>query len=163
MNRNEGLAAPDNMSPLERIRRTNASGAEYWPSRGLAQMTKKLKTACFNSGQHAEDHFVDITEMIPDHMGATELTANLFRPAQTEDKLRCDRVTGKQQANRTHFQVGTEVRKTIQELGGAMPENMPRADSIKKLDARKKRQPKALKQPPTDSRAEGNSNQERGV
>ncbi|MDP2991392.1 MAG: DNA damage-inducible protein D, partial [Kiritimatiellota bacterium] len=233
-------------SPFERIRRTNAAGAEYWPSRDFAdvlgysdyrnfeQVIGKARLACFNSGQRIEDHFVDITEMIEigkggkravktimlsryacylivqnadpskeivalgqtyfavqtrrqelsgrateeerrlllreemklhnvrlagvarsagviepqdyaifqdhgyrglygglgakdirrhkglkkgrqilDHMGSTELAANLFRATQTEEKLRRDKITGKDKANRTHFEVGAKVRKTI--------------------------------------------------
>ena len=62
---------------------------------------------------------------ILDHMGSTELAANLFRATQTEEKLRRDNVQGKAEANRTHYEVGAKVRKTIQELGGTMPEDLP--------------------------------------
>jgi DNA-damage-inducible protein D len=62
---------------------------------------------------------------ILDHMGSTELAANLFRATQTEEKLRRDRVQGKTQANQTHLEVGRKVRQTIRELGGTMPENLP--------------------------------------
>ncbi len=74
---------------------------------------------------------------ILDHMGSTELAANLFRATQTEEKLNRENVKGKKEANKTHFEVGTKVRKTIKELGGTMPENLPVADSIKKLETRK--------------------------
>ena len=30
----------------------------------LEQVIDKARTACFNSGQRIEDHFVDITEMV---------------------------------------------------------------------------------------------------
>lgn len=83
-------------------------------------------------------------QQILDHMGSTELAANLFRATQTEEKLKRDNVKGKQQANRTHFEVGAKVRKTIHELGGTMPERLPPVESIKKLEARKKRQAKKL-------------------
>jgi DNA-damage-inducible protein D len=43
---------------------------------------------------------------ILDHMGSTELAANLFRATQTEEKLRRERVAGKENANRTHREVG---------------------------------------------------------
>ena len=76
------------------------------------------------------------SENILDHMGSTELAANLFRATQTEEKLRRENIQGKQRANRTHFEVGKKVRKTIEELGGTMPENLPVADSIKKLEKR---------------------------
>ena len=81
-------------------------------------------------------------QSILDHMGSTELAANLFRATQTEEKLRRDRVSGKEQANRTHFEVDAKVRQTIRELGGTMPEKLPSAESIKRIEARKR---KALK------------------
>lgn len=62
---------------------------------------------------------------ILDHMGSTELAANLFRATQTEDKLRRDAIVGKVRANAAHLEVGRKVRKTIQELGGQMPEDLP--------------------------------------
>lgn len=73
------------------------------------------------------------SQQILDHMGSTELAANLFRATQTEDKLRRDQVQGKRQANQTHFEVGKKVRKTIEDLGGTMPEDLPSVDSIKKV------------------------------
>jgi len=74
------------------------------------------------------------SQQILDHMGSTELAANLFRATQTEEKLIREQIKGKQKANQTHFEVGKKVRKTIEELGGTMPENLPSTDSIKKLD-----------------------------
>ncbi|MCZ2247180.1 MAG: DNA damage-inducible protein D [Bacteroidia bacterium] len=74
------------------------------------------------------------SQNILDHMGSTELAANLFRATQTEEKLRRDNIKGKQQANKTHYEIGKKVRKTIEEIGGTMPENLPVADSIKKLE-----------------------------
>lgn len=65
------------------------------------------------------------SQKILDHMGSTELAANLFRATQTEEKLRRDQIKSKQQANQTHFEVGKKVRQTIEELGGEMPENLP--------------------------------------
>ena len=64
-------------------------------------------------------------EQILDHMGATELAANLFRITQTDDKLRRENIKGKEKANETHYAVGKKVRQTIAELGGTMPENLP--------------------------------------
>ena len=84
------------------------------------------------------------SQKILDHMGSTELAANLFRATQTEDKLKRERIRGKQAANRTHFEVGTKVRQTIKELGGAMPEELPVPDkSIKSLEQEKKKLKKA--------------------
>lgn len=74
------------------------------------------------------------SQQILDHMGSTELAANLFRATQTEEKLKRENIKGKQNANRTHYEVGKKVRKTIQELGGTMPENLPVADSVKAIE-----------------------------
>lgn len=81
-------------------------------------------------------------QAILDHMGSTELAANLFRATQTEEKLKREKVRGKYQANKTHFEVGVEVRETIKKIGGTMPEDLPAADSIKKIG--KATEPKKL-------------------
>lgn len=73
---------------------------------------------------------------ILDHMGSTELAANLFRATQTEEKLKRDNIQGKNAANKTHFEVGQKVRQAIQDIGGAMPENLPAEDDIKKISRR---------------------------
>jgi DNA-damage-inducible protein D len=71
---------------------------------------------------------------ILDHMGSTELAANLFRATQAEEKIRREQIQGKNVANRTHYQVGQKVRQTIQELGGTMPEDLPTPpESIQQL------------------------------
>ena len=79
------------------------------------------------------------SQKILDHMGTTELAANLFRATQAEDKLRRENIKGKRNANQTHFEVGKKVRKTIEELGGTMPEDLPVADSIKRLESKEQR------------------------
>ena len=72
---------------------------------------------------------------ILDHMGSTELAANLFRATQTDEKLRKDKIIGKEAANRTHYEVGKKVRQTIKELGGTMPEDLPTPKkSIKQIE-----------------------------
>jgi len=82
------------------------------------------------------------SQKILDHMGSTELAANLFRATQTEDKLRREQIQGKQKANQTHYQVGAKVRQTIKELGGTMPEDLPTVESIKSIE---KKEQKKLK------------------
>ena len=78
------------------------------------------------------------SQKILDHMGSTELAANLFRATQTDEKLRRDNIKSKSKANRTHFEVGAKVRKTIEELGGTMPEDLPTPKkSISKIEKEK--------------------------
>ena len=75
------------------------------------------------------------SQQILDHMGSTELAANLFRATQTDEKLRRDQVVGKKEAGDVHFQVGQKVRQTIEELGGTMPEDLPTPQkSIKQIE-----------------------------
>ena len=72
----EPLPAPAASNTFERIKRVNQAGAECWSSRDFARILgytdyrnfeaviEKARTACLNSGQRVEDHFVEITEMI---------------------------------------------------------------------------------------------------
>lgn len=68
------------------------------------------------------------SQKILDHMGSTELAANLFRATQTNEKLKREHIVGKNEANQTHFAVGKKVRETIKDLGGTMPEDLPTPD-----------------------------------
>lgn len=79
-------------------------------------------------------------EKILDHMGSTELAANLFRATQTDEKLRRENIRGKEKANQTHYKVGRKVRQTIAELGGTMPENLPTPEkSIRQIVSEQKK------------------------
>jgi DNA-damage-inducible protein D len=74
------------------------------------------------------------------HLSSAELAANWFYATQAEEKLKRENVQGKKQANSTHYEVGHKVRQTIQELGGAMPEDMPTpAQSVKQIESAKKK------------------------
>ncbi|MDP3185873.1 MAG: DNA damage-inducible protein D, partial [Anaerolineales bacterium] len=95
------------------------------------------------------------SQKILDHMGSTELAANLFRATQAEEKLRRDEVKGKDAANRTHREVGAKVRQTIRELGGTMPEELPVAESIKKLATKQRKQLGKAKMPAKRGTANG--------
>ena len=78
-------------------------------------------------------------EDILDNMGSDELIANLFRISQTDQKIRNDNIEGEDNANLTHFMVGRKIRNTIKELGGTMPENLPKPDkSLKELEKDRK-------------------------
>lgn len=80
------------------------------------------------------------TADILDHMGSTELAANLFRATQTDEKLRRENIRGKGAANRTHYEVGQKVRQTIEDLGGTMPEDLPTPEkSVKQLEREQKK------------------------
>ena len=72
-------------------------------------------------------------------MGSTELSANLFRATQAEEKLKKNHVQGKANANQVHMEVGKKVRKAIDDIGGTMPEDLPAAESIKDVESKRQK------------------------
>lgn len=129
---NKSLAEAAKMSGV-----TNYGKFQNFGYRGLyGGMTKK--------DIHAKKELED-GQNILDYMGSAELAANLFRATQTEGVLRNRQVYDEELANDTHFNVGRTIRKTIQELGNTMPENLPTPhESIQDL---KKKQKELEKQP----------------
>ncbi len=87
-------------------------------------------------------------EDVLDHMGSTELAANLFRATQAEEKLRRENVRSKEAANKAHADVGKKVRQTIRDLGGTMPESLPAAENLRKLEGRAKKKISNTNVPP---------------
>ena len=80
-------------------------------------------------------------EDILDNMGSEELAANLFRITQTESKLKRDNISTEKEANKTHYNIGKNIREVIAKNGGTMPEDLPTPKkSLKQLekDNRKK-------------------------
>jgi DNA-damage-inducible protein D len=77
-------------------------------------------------------------ENLMDRMNATELAANQFRMTQTREKLARDRVRDQGRAIQTHEDVGREVRKAIQSIGGTPPERIPADEPIKQVEKRVK-------------------------
>ena len=74
-------------------------------------------------------------EDILDNMGSEELAANLFRITQTEAKLKKDNIEGESEANKTHYNIGKNIREVIAKNGGTMPEDLPAPDkSLKELE-----------------------------
>ena len=91
------------------------------------------------NGETADDIFkrkkLRYREDILDNMGSEELADNIFRIAQTDAKLKRDNVDNEYTANSVHYEVGREVRNSIEKLGGTMPENLPMPDkSLKELE-----------------------------
>ena len=91
---------------------------------------------------HKRKHLKE-NEKILDFMGSTELIANLFRISQTEEKLKKDKVHSCSKATATHYEVGSKVRKAIEDIGGTMPEDLPRPE--KSINQIEKEQLKRLK------------------
>ncbi|WP_338329749.1 DNA damage-inducible protein D [Commensalibacter sp. Nvir] len=73
-------------------------------------------------------------EPLLDHMGYTELAANIFRVTQTEEKLRRDNRVSKKHAFHTHYEVGKKIRQLMLQISGVTPENLPLAQDIKEVE-----------------------------
>ena len=79
-------------------------------------------------------------EDILDNMGSEELAANLFRITQTESKLKRDNISTEKEANRTHYNIGKNIREVIAKNGGTMPEDLPTPKkSLKQLEKENKK------------------------
>ena len=73
-------------------------------------------------------------------MGSDELIANLFRISQTEQKLKKDNIQTEKEANRTHYNIGKNIREVIAKNGGTMPEDLPTPKkSLKQLEKENKK------------------------
>ena len=80
-------------------------------------------------------------------MSSEELAANLFRATQTEAKIKREQIRGQRNATITHYEVGQKVRKTIEEFGGTMPEDLPTVEGVQHIEKRladKTKKPKKL-------------------
>ena len=96
------------------------------------------------NGETADDIFkrkkLRYREDILDNMGSEELADNIFRIAQTDAKLKRDKVDNEYTANSVHYEVGKKIRNTIKELGGTMPEDLPTPNrSLKELEKENKK------------------------
>ena len=74
-------------------------------------------------------------EDILDNMGSEELADNLFRIVHTDAKLKKDNITGENNANIVHYNMGRDIRNFIKHHGGTMPEDLPTPKkSLKELE-----------------------------
>ena len=129
----------------ERVRKANKSLASTAKSAGVQRY------ALFQDAGYLglyDMHLTDIKtrkglhkgEDLLDRAGRTELAANEFRITQTEEKLKRDNINSEINAINTHRDIGRKVRKTIEEIGGKMPEDLPAEEPIKKLTNRLKKE-----------------------
>ena len=94
------------------------------------------------NGESADDIFkrkkLRYREDILDNMCSEELADNIFRIAQTDAKLKRDKVDNEYTANSVHYEIGKEIRNSIKRMGGTMPEDLPTPEkSIKEIEKEK--------------------------
>ena len=111
----------------------------------LQNSNKRLREAGYkgmyagmDSSQIKSRKAIPQAENLLDRMDTTELAANQFRMTQTREKLARQGKQGQHKAIKTHHEVGKEVREAIRRIGGTMPENLPAAEHIKKVEKRLK-------------------------
>ena len=111
--KNEIVAQNGYVSPFERIKRSNDEGMEFWSSRDFASVLGYVNYRHFEAViEKAKLACFNSGQRVEDHfVGANEMV-----------------------------EIGEKVRKTIRELGGTMPENLPSVESIKKLENQKRKQ-----------------------
>jgi hypothetical protein len=108
---------------------------------------QKPKTACFNNGHRIEDHFVGANEMIEPTWDATSkksIPRDLPFPSASLRNVHSKSVHSPFQqcpsSQRPFRRRQRNGLQTTRELGGTMPEKLPPADSIKKLEAKHRKQ-----------------------
>jgi hypothetical protein len=87
------------ITPFESIRRTNPAGNEFWSSRDFAKVLgyadyrnfqsviESARTACFNSGQRVDDHFVEVTEMVEIGSAPLRTSCSPAAPATSSPRM----------------------------------------------------------------------------
>lgn len=105
----------------------------------LAAVAKKAGVECYaffqdagyrglynrSSGELKASRGLSSSENLADYMGRTELAANLFRTTQTEERIKTRNVKGQAELEKTHYEVGREVRDMVQKNTGKSPEEFP--------------------------------------
>lgn len=103
---------------------------------GLAKQSGVINYAYFQDAGYRGLYNMNLNELrrkrkidpkvknIADLMGRTELAANLFRITQTEERIKSKNVFGQTGLERTHYEVGREVRGMVQRNVGKNPENL---------------------------------------
>ncbi len=87
-------------------------------------------------------------EEILDWMNSDELAANAFRASLTRQKIGREAITSKDEANEAHHEMGALVRKTIQDAGATLPEDMPTpAKSIQEIEREEQKRLERQHQP----------------
>jgi len=76
---------------------------------------------------------IDEKSNLVDFMGRTELAANLFRVTQTEERIKNKKVSGQKDLEKTHYEVGREVRGIVQKNVGISPENLEQEKQLPEI------------------------------
>jgi len=84
-------------------------------------------------------------EHLFDSMGRTELAANLFRVTQTEERIKSRNINGQFNLERTHENVGREVRDFVVGNTGKAPENLRQSRKLAEFKKGLKKEQREMK------------------
>lgn len=85
------------------------------------------------SWQLKKQRKLDSKANLADFMGRTELAANLFKVTQTEERIKNRNIKGQANLEKTHFDVGREVRGIVQKNVGKNPESLEQEKQLPEL------------------------------
>ena len=139
---------------FEDIKHIDEEGNEYRYSRELMpileyskwenfnKVIEQAKIACKNSGVDIKEQFPEVGKLSTNVNGGKRKIVDYklsryacYLIAQTDAKLKRDRVDNEYEANYVHYQVGKKVRNPIKELGGTILEDLPTPNiSLKEIE-----------------------------
>ena len=150
---------------FEQIKHTDENGNEYWLARELAPVLEytewrnfskvidRAMLACRNSGFNIPDHFVEVNKTVEMPSKARPKSIVNYRLSRYACYLVVQNGDPRKEiiaTGQTYFAIQTrrqEVRRTIERVGGVLPENQPtpaksyqeiQAEQLKKLKSKKK-------------------------
>ncbi len=116
-----------NISLTRAAARANVEDYRYFINEGFVGMYNK-STGLLKSkrGIPSDSNFYD-------HLGMTELSANIFRIALTTERLKQMRKPTEKKAALEHKRIGAQIRKLIQQYANVNPEFLPTKINLKRL------------------------------
>jgi DNA-damage-inducible protein D len=125
---------------------TTAKGAGITDSRDFADFNNAGYVALYNqtSLQLKKNRGLGEKGNLQDHMGRTELAANLFRVTQTEEKLKQDNIKSREMAMYAHREVSKRIRSMVKENTGKYPEELKQEISLPEVKKELKKGKKLL-------------------
>lgn len=114
---NKKLAKKIKANSISDFSRFNNEGYLGMYNMSIAELKRKRK--------------IPIDDTIADYMGATELSANIFRITMTMERLKMLRRPSLHESLTAHWKVGYQIRQMVRKNTGRVPENLPTRANLK--------------------------------
>jgi DNA-damage-inducible protein D len=124
----------DRLNFRDEIKEGNKSLSSTAQRAGVTDYTKFVNAGYLGlynmyNWQLAKRRGVDKKNLM-EYIGRAELAANLFRITQTEERIKNYNIKGQYSLEKTHYDVGREVRDLVQKNTGKSPEQLPMGKNI---------------------------------